>query len=140
MIRFSYVVLFHNNTNTDRVVDSILEQFLDGEEIIIVDDHSDKQSLNMFDRFGSAIQIVHTDIAGNRGYNRNFGAKFTKNEHILFVDGDIIFLPNAIMSMRESMEKGFVGAVGNVVCSQNTLPQMNLLTGQNYINSVNKMT
>ena len=136
MIRFSYVVLFHNNTNTDRVVDSILEQFLDGEEIIIVDDHSDKQSLNMFDRFGSAIQIVHTDIAGNRGYNRNFGAKFTKNEHILFVDGDIIFLPNAIMSMRESMEKGFVGAVGNVVCSQNTLPQMNLLTGQNYINLI----
>lgn len=136
MINFSYVVLFHNNNSTDCVVETILNQSIDGDEIILVNDHSDNDNLRMFDRFLGQIIIVHTDLKGNRGYNRNFGAAYAQNEYILFVDGDIIFLPNAILSMRESMERGNIGAVGNVICSNNTIPQMNLITGTDYLNMV----
>lgn len=136
MVNFSFIVLFHDNNSTDCVIDSILEQMTEDDEIIIVNDHSKKENLQMFIRFGNLIRIVNSDKKGNRGYNRNFGALYARNEYLLFVDGDIIFLPNAITSMRESMERGNVGAVGNVVCSSNTIPQMNLITGTDYLNLI----
>lgn len=136
MINFSFIVLFHDNNSTDYVIDSILSQSITGDEIIIVNDHSQSKNLHIFDRFADSVQIVHTDRKGNRGYNRNFGACYANNAYLLFVDGDIIFLPNAILSMRESMERGSIGAVGNVVCSSNTIPQMNLVTGVDYLNLV----
>lgn len=136
MIKFSFIVLFHNNNSTDCVIDSILSQSIEGDEIIIVNDHSQIENLHIFERFANSIQIVHSDRKGNRGYNRNFGARYANNEYLLFVDGDIIFLPNAILSMRESMERGNIGAVGNVVCSSNTIPQMNLVTGIDYLNLI----
>lgn len=136
MIKFSFIVLFHNNNSTDYVIDSILQEFIPGDEIIVVDDHSQTESLHIFDRFEGLIHIVHSDRTGNRGYNRNYGAAFASNAHLLFVDGDIIFLPDAICKMRESMERGNVGAVGNVVCSSNTIPQMDLMTGTDYLNLI----
>lgn len=136
MIKFSFIVLFHDNNSTDYVIDSILRQSIPGDEIIIVNDHSKKENLHIFDRFINFIKIVNSDRKGNRGYNRNFGARYANNEYLLFVDGDIIFLPNAILSMRESMERGNIGAVGNVVCSSNTITQMNLITGIDYLNLI----
>lgn len=134
MINFSFIVLFHDNNSTDYVIDSILRETIDGDEIIVVNDHSQKENLQMLERFQKSIKIVHSDQKGNRGYNRNYGALYAQKEYLLFVDGDVIFLPNAIMSMRESMERGNIGAVGNVVCSSNTIPQMNLITGIDYLN------
>lgn len=137
MITFSFIVLFHDNNSTDYVINSILDQSIEGDEIIIVDDHSKSENIhNMFEQFGDSIKIIHSDRKGNRGYNRNFGALYAKNDYLLFVDGDIIFLPNSISSMRESMQKGNIGAVGNVVCSSNTSPQMNIVTGTDYLNLI----
>lgn len=136
MIHFSFIILFHNNSDTDRVVDSILNEFIEGDEIIVVDDYSENENLHLFDRFGDRIRLVHSDRGGNRGYNRNYGASIAKNNHYLFVDGDMVFLPNAITAMRVSMEQGYVGAVGNVICSDNTSAHMNLLTGIDYLNLI----
>lgn len=136
MINFSYIVLFHDNNSTDCVIDSILSQSILGDEIIVVNDHSKKENLNIFHRFSDLITIVHSDRKGNRGYNRNFGAKYAKNDYLLFVDGDILFLPNAILAMRNSMERGYIGAVGNIICGDKTISQMNLITGTDYLNLV----
>lgn len=136
MINFSFIVLFHNNNSTDFVIDSILSELVFGDEIIVVDDHSQIENLRIFDRFDNSIRIVHSDRIGNRGYNRNYGALFASNDFLLFVDGDIIFLPGAILKMRESMERGNVGAIGNVICSSNTIPQMDLITGTDYLNLI----
>lgn len=136
MINFSYIVLFHDNNSTDYVIDSILSQSIPGDEIIIVNDHSKSENLAMFQRFDDSVTLVHSDKVGNRGYNRNYGAKYAQNDYLLFVDGDMLFLPNAIYFLRNSMENGYVGAVGNIVCGDKTIPQMNLLTGVDYLNLV----
>ena len=133
MINFSFVVLFHNNSHTDKVIQSILEQMVNNDEIIVVNDNSTSQNLKMFDKFGDKIFMVHSNKSGNRAYNRNLGAQFAKNEYLLFVDGDVLLLPNAVNAMRIAMEQGFVGAVGNVIKGNNTPEQMSLLTGKNYM-------
>ena len=88
--------------------------------------------MDILKAFHEKIKIVHSDRQGNRGYNRNFGASFALNDYLMFVDGDIIFLKGAISALRFSMETGYIGVVGNVVRSNNTPPQMNLLTGTDY--------
>ena len=114
MINFSFIILFHNNSHTDIVIDAIKEQMIEGDEIIIVNDHSEKSYLSVLKRFGNDIKLVHSDCTGNRSYNRNFGAKYAKNEYLMFVDGDIILLPYAVNALRITMQQGYVGAVGNV--------------------------
>ena len=133
MINFSFIILFHNNSHTDIVIDAIKEQMIEGDEIIIVNDHSEKSYLSVLKRFGNDIKLVHSDCTGNRSYNRNFGAKYAKNEYLMFVDGDIILLPYAVNALRITMQQGYVGAVGNVIRSNNTPNQMNILTGIDYM-------
>lgn len=134
MISFSFIVLFHNNSGTDRVIDSLLRESMPGDEIIVIDDHSHPDQLRIFDRFGDSIRLLHSDRIGNRAYNRNYGASFAKNDFFLFVDGDMVFLPNAVSAMRVSMESGYVGAVGNIIRSGTTPAQMDILTGIDYLN------
>ena len=47
MINFSFIILFHNNSHTDIVIDAIKEQMIEGDEIIIVNDHSEKSYLSV---------------------------------------------------------------------------------------------
>lgn len=138
MVRFSYIVLFHNNSDTCRVIESILAQKEKDEDIVLVDDHSTVESLETLAPVAPFIKLVHTDRAGNRGYNRNFGVQFADNDNILFVDGDIILLPETINAMRICMQRGYVGAVGNVILSNNTPEQANLLCGKDYLNLLRK--
>ena len=103
MISFSFIVLFHNNSDTDRVIDSLLRESIPGDEIIVIDDHSHPDRLRIFDRFGDSIRLLHSDRMGNRAYNRNYGASFAKNDFFLFVDGDMVFLPNAVFLWKADM-------------------------------------
>lgn len=138
MVKFSFIVLFHNNSHTDRVIDSIIPQMEADDEIIVVDDNSTSKNLKMFDRFKGKIRIIHSDISGNRAYNRNYGAKLAKNDCLFFVDGDVLLLSDTVYQMRIIMQKGFVGAVGNVIKGNNTPEQMCLLTGKDYMKMFDK--
>lgn len=133
MTNFSFIILFHNNSHTDIVIDAIMEQMIEGDEIIVVDDHSEQEFLSSLERFGNNILLIHSDRTANRSYNRNYGAKYAQNDYLLFVDGDIILLPYAVASLRITMQQGYVGAVGNVIRSNNTPNQMNVLTGIDYM-------
>lgn len=134
MINFSFIILFHNNSHTDVVIDAIMEQMIEGDEIIVVNDHSDQKYLSILNRFGNDIKLIHSNRAANRSYNRNFGAKYATNDYLLFVDGDIILLPYSVTALRITMQQGYVGSVGNVIRSNNTPNQMNVLTGIDYMN------
>ena len=67
MINFSFIVLFHDNNSTDYVIESILSQAVEGDEIIVVNDHSKSENLQIFNRVKKEIKIIHSDVKGNRG-------------------------------------------------------------------------
>lgn len=138
MINFTFIVLFHNNSHTDKVIDAILKQTISGDEIIVVNDNSSIDYLKIFDRFGNLIKIINSDRSGNRSYNRNLGAEYAKNDYILFVDGDIILLQYTVNALRLSMMQGYVGVVGNIIRGNNTPNQMKLITGKQYMELFDK--
>ncbi len=135
MNAFSIIVLFHNNNHTDLVLKSLLKQVKANDEIVIVDDHSSKESLEIFTPYLSNpyVRLIHaTDKVANRSYNRNYGVQHTKNPFLLFVDGDIVLLEDCLQSLRVALEKGYAGAIGNIIQGNYTPEQMDIFCGFNY--------
>ncbi len=135
MKEFSIVVLFHNNANFDYVIEALLKQRECNDEIIIVNDHSEKAFIDSIKPYSKLknVRIVNSDLAGNRSRNRNIGAKFAKNENLLFVDGDIVLMDNCLSLIRMALLSGYSGAFGNIIHGGNTPEQMNLLVGFDYL-------
>ena len=85
-------------------VQSILSQTYHNFEIIIVDDESPDQSVEICQRFAdSRIKIIHQK---NRGLAaaRNAGIRHAQGEYIGFLDGDDIWLPEKLVKHVEHFE------------------------------------
>ena len=135
MKAISIIVLFHNNDHFDMVINALLKQRINKDEIIIVNDNSDRIHLQELEKFRKVdgITIINADKAGNRSYNRNLGAAHSRNELLLFVDGDMVLMDNCLHLIRMALISGYVGAFGNIFQGGNTPEQMNLLLGFDYL-------
>ena len=135
MKTISIIVLFHNNDHIDIVINSLLKQKIDKDEIIIVNDHSDQVYINKLEKLykDRGINIINSDQIGNRSHNRNLGVVNSKNDLLLFVDGDIVLMDNCLHLIRMAFLSGYVGVFGNIIQGGNTPEQMNLLLGFDYI-------
>ncbi|ELJ8501916.1 TPA: glycosyltransferase family A protein [Vibrio cholerae] len=87
-----------------RAVDSIFEQTIKPNEIIIVDDCSivkvPEQILSLYKSKASNLDIVlkyyYNPVSMGGNFSRNFGANNTSAEILFFLDDDDIYTPNAI--------------------------------------------
>lgn len=75
-------------------INSVLSQTYDNIEIIIVDDHSSDQS-NTLKKYTKKHQNIHYYILPkNHGvsYARNYGAKQTDADYLVFLDSDDVYI------------------------------------------------
>lgn len=91
MIKVSVVIPAYNAQNyLNRCLDSIINQTLKELEIIVVNDGSTDDSLNILNRYkiqDNRIKIINQENSGT-GISRNNGIKIAKGEYIAFVDAD----------------------------------------------------
>jgi|GEM_PF-1057382 len=61
-------------------------------EIIIIDDGSDNKIDSIINKYSNYLNISYHYIShtGNRGKNRNIGAKFAKAARLIFLDSDVV--------------------------------------------------
>lgn len=100
----SVIVLCADN-EIHKMLDCLLPQLDKDDELIIIDDNSSKSVLKQIE---SSIKNHNYTIAksmknGNRGHNRNLGAKIAHNEHLLFIDGDLLLWDNAIAIVKTKL-------------------------------------
>lgn len=140
MEKLSIIILFHNNPRINMVIDSLIDQKLSDDEIIIVNDHSNPECLQILDRYrnNNSVSIISSDMAGNRSYNRNLGARQAKNPVLLFVDGDIVLMKGCLDLLKSEIQCDCVATFGNIIQGGNTPEQMNLLLGMNYLDFLEK--
>lgn len=117
MKNISIIILFHNNRGIDICLQSVLGQLKGKDEIILIDDHSDVDCLNSISGILKTSNIrlyPATEKRGNRSYNRNLGARNSKNDVLLFLDGDMVLAKGSLNSFRRAHEKeGYVAFLGN---------------------------
>lgn len=91
MLRYSIIVPVYNSEQyITECIESVLEQSESSLELIMIDDGSDDNSLNIIQKFqerDSRIKIENTFHSGP-GKARNIGIKRAEGEYILFLDSD----------------------------------------------------
>lgn len=113
----SFIVLCHNNYNITSCLNSIRKQLGDFDEIILVDDNSNQKTQKILEeylkKYNQNIKFIKSIILGNRSANRNLGVKYSKNEVLVFIDGDMVIGNNAVETIRNAHvfreEIAFVG-------------------------------
>jgi GT2 family glycosyltransferase len=127
-VKISVIFLCHNNSHINLCVNAAQGQLTDGDEIIVVDDHSD-----VVPSCDKNVRLIQADTSGNRSRNRNLGAAAAGNGILLFMDGDMVLCPGALQAIRtgyaQNKAVAFVGHKHNIRYSDT---HSKLFTGMSY--------
>jgi glycosyltransferase involved in cell wall biosynthesis len=104
----SIIIPTYNREETlKRCVDSILDQYYEGLEIIIIDDCSQDDTVSYLKSLAqsfSFIKIVYNKINYGVNYSRNRGIELASKEYILFIDSDDELLQGGLNIIKRSIE------------------------------------
>ena len=101
-IKISLIIPVYNcEKYLEKCLESVMKQDLAGIEVIIINDGSEDNSLEIVEGYKSRfknISIINQENKG-QGAARNLGIKIAKGEYIGFIDADDYIEPNMISSM-----------------------------------------
>jgi len=142
MKKVSIIFICHNSPDISLSLKSAINNIMEKDEIIVVDDNSDKSfhdSLKIFCINNKIKLLTSEKKSGNRAHNRNLGAKYSKNDLLLFLDGDVVIPDGFLDSFRQEffaknadMATCFVRAMGY------TPEQLKLFFDTNLISLIKK--
>lgn len=98
---------FRNNNTINRAIDSVLNQSVSPNKIIIVDDYSnDEEYLNILKKLESKefIEIIYLDKNSGPGTARNKGIMRSRSKYIAFLDSDDAWHPKKLEIQYHLME------------------------------------
>ena len=127
--------------NEEKVIENTIKSLIglsySNKEIIIVDDGSKDQTLQIARRFQNSIVVLHKENGG-KSSALNFGVEHAKGEIVVIVDADTILEKNSLVSLVNGFATNKnLGAVGGNIKIRN---RMNLLTwcqSMEYIAGIN---
>jgi glycosyltransferase involved in cell wall biosynthesis len=101
----SVLVCVYNGRETIcRAIDSVLEQTYPEREIIVVDDGSTDDTLELLRGYGCRIQLVQEKHSGI-SVARNTGSSAARGEYIAFLDCDDTWIPQKLQFQVETLNK-----------------------------------
>jgi glycosyltransferase involved in cell wall biosynthesis len=111
MLKVSVIIPNYNYGRfLDRAVDSVLNQSIKPDEIIVVDDGSTDDSLEVLRSFGDAVTIVEQSNAGV-ATARNKGAEIAAGELLAFLDADDYWYTEKLEKQLERFSDPDIGFV-----------------------------
>jgi len=100
--------------NEDKYIENCLKSifaqtFKDFELIVVIDKKSKDRTYEIARKYTENVLISNSSGIANV---RNYGAKFSKGENIVFVDADVILMPNLLETFYKVMKKRNVVGCG----------------------------
>lgn len=93
---FSVIIPTYNRASLlKEALDSVFSQTFSDYEVIVVDDGSTDETLEILKSYGDKIQALTQKNSGP-GAARNLGAEIAKGEYLAFLDSDDVWLPWAL--------------------------------------------
>jgi len=95
--RVSVIIPVHNGSRTiAEALDSVFTQTFDAYEVIVVNDASRDECLEVLESYGPRIRLV--SLMENRGQSaaRNLGASLAQGEYLAFLDQDDVWYPRKL--------------------------------------------
>jgi len=118
-MKISILIPCHNEEKTIyRCVASCLSQIRPADEIIVVDDGSTDNSVNILKKFGSLIQVVRImKNTGSKSCVQQFGLKYVAGDVFIATDADTVLDKDFIGRIEEDFSDPNVVAVAGYVRS-----------------------
>ncbi len=96
-LRFSAIIIFYNQREfVQTAMDSVLNQAVDGLEVIAVDDGSTDGTRELLSEYRDRARVVLLDENRGACAARNAGTEVATGDYLAYLDGDDAFLPWAI--------------------------------------------
>lgn len=101
------IPVYNCSEYVSHAIDSVLEQKVDL-EVIVIDDHSDDDIDTMLSKYSNLDNVIYLKNSSNLGVaeTRNKGVELSKGEYIAFLDGDDIWAPDKLQKQLEAMNSG----------------------------------
>ncbi|MDD3474457.1 MAG: glycosyltransferase family 2 protein [Candidatus Dojkabacteria bacterium] len=101
----SIVIPVHNGEKyIKEAIDSCLNQTYENREIIVVDDQSDDNTLNILRDYKEKIRVIPVKKQNGLGNVINIGIRASKGEYIARMDADDVMYPNRLEKQLEYMQ------------------------------------
>lgn len=106
MIRFSVILPLYNKANyVQKSIESILKQTYNEFEIVVVNDGSTDNSIEVVSSFVDSRIHIFTKENGGVSSARNYGIEKAQYEYIAFLDADDLWLPDYLETIKEMIEQ-----------------------------------
>ena len=96
--------------NAEKYIAESIQSALDQQdvtfEILVVNDGSNDNSLDIVRAFGNCVKIINQKNSGP-AFARNTGAKASKGNVLAFLDADDVWLPNKLITQQKKILSGF---------------------------------
>ena len=97
--------------NEEQKVEKAVQSLSFCDEIVIVDDHSNDNTVKIIDRIDPKAKIVERALNSDFSTQRNFGLSLAKGDWVLFVDADEIVTSELAKEIKNELRMGNVNGV-----------------------------
>lgn len=114
MAKFSLIIpVFNRPEEIDELLKSLLDQTIKAFEVIIVEDGSDNDCEEIVNNYRPALSIHYYKISNSGpGQARNFGAKKSIGDWVIFLDSDTLIPKDYLKEVEEFLSINKVDAFG----------------------------
>lgn len=116
MIKFSIIIPVYNSQNTIvQTLNSCINQTYSNFEILIVDDCSDDDTVNIINNTYNLEKISIFKFKNNQGVSsaRNYGWSKAKGEYVAFLDSDDTWHPQKLEILNNILENSEIKFIGH---------------------------
>ncbi len=101
MVFFSVIIPSFNRENLIKAtLDSVFSQKFDDFEVIVIDDGSTDNTINILKEYGNKITICQQENQGP-GAARNYGIRLAQGKYIIFLDSDDLWFPWTLTTFHQ---------------------------------------
>jgi len=109
-----YIPAFNVEGTIKEVLNSIFSQTIKFDEIIVINDFSNDQTLNILNQFDN-IKIINNKKNMGLSYCRNLGLQSAKNEIVASIDGDVVLDQHWLENMLTKFQDKIVMCGGKMI-------------------------
>ncbi|MGL5058218.1 MAG: glycosyltransferase family 2 protein [Fusobacteriaceae bacterium] len=106
MIDISVIMATYNRSKTiQKAIDSVLSQTFKNFELIIIDDGSTDNTMEVIQNISDSRIVYYSKENGGQSSARNYGIKRAKGKYIMFLDDDDEFINTALEKSFQKIEE-----------------------------------